>query len=468
MGVISLKKGSALILAVLLATLLVACGDATATQPPAATSAAAATTVAASATTATGATTAAAGTSNASTAWINTPGKVPDSLKTDVGIDTASKTIKIGGIVDLTGPASNGGKLAARGIGLYFKALNDRGGIDGYKVNYTDYDSQYSPQQGIQQYNKASSNTAMFSTILGTGVVGAIQPQLDQDKTLAVIQSYSSVFAKDPQMLISGQTYRVEVLNTIDYIVNKQGKKNPKIAIVYQDDGLGHDIVVGFDAAVKAYGVQDAGRFAYKASDKDFTAQATAIKNSGAEYVWLGGLYNQAVQIINTTYSLGFNTKYLFNGIAWDPSIFNTGAKDAIKDALVATFFPYWDQTEIPGVAQMMADFKKYNVEQADNNPTLPTTYFLGMLTHAILKKALESGDATRAGILKAMQSLKDVDTLGLTPPISFGPGINDKILTRSIKIATPDATSASKLKFLTDFYEGEAAKNYDFATAPN
>ena len=42
---------------------------------------------------------------------------------------------------------------------------------------------------------------------------------------------------------------------------------------------------------------------------------------------------------------------------------------------------------------------------------------------HQILEKACESGDMTRAGMLKAKQSLTDVDTGGLVVPLDFSVG---------------------------------------------
>jgi ABC-type branched-subunit amino acid transport system substrate-binding protein len=470
------KKSSGFVLVMLLATaMLAACGDATATPAPAATTAAAttaATTAAATtaaATSAAAATTAAAGTTAASgTPWVNTPGKVPDNLKTDVGVDATNKTIKMGAILDLTGPASNGGKLASRDFRTYYKGVNDRGGIDGFKVVYSDYDSQYSPQVAVQQYNKASSELAMITGILGTPVLSALQPQIDQDKMPTIALTFASKWSKDPNMLIGGGLpYRVELLNTVDYVVNKLGKKSPKIAFVYQDDSLGQDMAVAFDVAIKTYGVQDAGRIPYKASDKDFTAQATALKNSGAEFVWIAGLYNQVQQIISTTYSLGFSTTYMLPLIGWDPSMMNTGAKDAVKGALVPVSAPTWAETDKPIIAQLLADNKKFNPNEPENFG-YTNDYFAAMLTHIILKKALENGDATRAGILNALNSLQNVDVLGFLPPISLGANPNQRIVSRSLRMGTPDATSPSKIKIITDFFTGEAIKNYDFANAPD
>lgn len=469
-----LNQISVLVVALIVSISLAACGDNTATTAPAATTAAATTaaaTTAATATTAAAATTASGSATTAATAsgsvWLNPPGQVPANIKGGPGVDLANKTITVASITDMTGPASNGGQLAFRSLTTFFKGLNDRGGIDGFKIIYNNYDSQYSPQVATQAYNKAIDNTAMFSFILGTPIVGALQPQIDQDKVFSIAASYASKWVKDPNMLVGGTTYRVELLNLVDYLVNKMGKKNPKMAFVYQDDALGADIAAAYDVAIKTYGVQDMGRFGYKATDKDFTGQATALKNSGADYVFVGGLYNQAQQVISTASSLGYNPTYLMNVIAWDASIFNTGAKDAIKGALIPYNAPSWTSTNVPMITQMNEDIKKYLPNEPESSG-FTTDYFDGIITQAVLKKAIESGDLSREGILKAANSLQNVDVLGYIPPMTIGTDPNQRLISRAIKIGTPDASAPSKLKLLTDeFYMGEAAKNYDFATAP-
>lgn len=475
-----LPQVSVLIVALLVSTMLAACGDATATPgtsttAPAATTAAATTaapattaaTTAAAATTAVAATTAAA-TAASGSVWLNTPGQVPANIKGGPGVDLANKTITVSSIIDMTGPAANGGQLAFRALSTFYKGLNDRGGINGFKIVYNNYDSQYSPQVANQVYNKAIDNTALYAFVMGTPVVAALQPQIDQDKIFSIATSYASKWVKDPNMLVGSTTYRVELLNLVDYLVNKMGKKNPKMAFVFQDDALGADMAVAYDVAIKTYGVQDAGRFGYKASDKDFTGQATALKNSGAEFVFVAGLYNQAQQVISTASSLGFNPTYLMPVIAWDASIFNTGAKDAVKGALVPYNAPSWGSTDIPMISQMLGDIKKYLPNEPESSG-FTTDYFNGLITQAILKKAIENGDLSREGISKAANSLQNVDVLGYVPPMTLGADPNQRLITRAIKIGTPDANAPGKIKLLTpEFYIGEAAKNYDFATAPN
>src|SRR2546421_3356695 len=57
------------------------------------------------------------------------------SLKTGPGVDVANKTITLGILSPYSGPvAAPVGDPLARGVEVYFKHVNDNGGVDGCKV----------------------------------------------------------------------------------------------------------------------------------------------------------------------------------------------------------------------------------------------------------------------------------------------------------------------------------------------
>src|SRR5215470_13448102 len=61
--------------------------------------------------------------------------------------------IKVGGIFPFSGPASSIG-LVGRGVLAYVQSINDRGGINGRKINYIAYDDAYSPPKAVEHARK--------------------------------------------------------------------------------------------------------------------------------------------------------------------------------------------------------------------------------------------------------------------------------------------------------------------------
>src|SRR6059058_5498160 len=77
--------------------------------------------------------------------------------------------IKIGGVFPFSGPASSIG-LVGKGLMAYIQSLNDRGGINGRKINYIAYDDAYSPPKAVEHVRKLveSDEVAFMFGQLGT------------------------------------------------------------------------------------------------------------------------------------------------------------------------------------------------------------------------------------------------------------------------------------------------------------
>src|SRR5438270_10304761 len=61
--------------------------------------------------------------------------------------------IKIGGVFPFSGPASAIG-LVGRGLLAYVQFINDRGGINGRKIDYIALDDAYSPPKAVEHVRK--------------------------------------------------------------------------------------------------------------------------------------------------------------------------------------------------------------------------------------------------------------------------------------------------------------------------
>jgi len=71
--------------------------------------------------------------------------------KYDPGAD--DKEIKIGNIMPYSGPASSYGTIG-KTAAAYFKMINEKGGINGRKINFISLDDGYSPPKTVEQARK--------------------------------------------------------------------------------------------------------------------------------------------------------------------------------------------------------------------------------------------------------------------------------------------------------------------------
>ncbi|MGN1287728.1 MAG: ABC transporter substrate-binding protein, partial [Bradyrhizobium sp.] len=91
--------------------------------------------------------------------------------------------IKVGNIIPYSGPASAYGVIG-KTEEAYFKMINDRGGINGRKVNFVSYDDAYSPPKAVEQVRKLveSDEVLLVFNPLGTPSNTAIQKYMNSKK----------------------------------------------------------------------------------------------------------------------------------------------------------------------------------------------------------------------------------------------------------------------------------------------
>jgi ABC-type branched-subunit amino acid transport system substrate-binding protein len=353
----------------------------------------------------------------------------------------ATKTITIGDIGALTGPAAPLGAEVAAGHEAYFKALNARGGIDGWKVKLVTKDSGYQPQQHVQMYDELQGSVAILNSF-GSPTTKAIQPQVHQQKLVTFPASFDSVWGADSVMAPVGAPYSVDIANALDYYT-KSGAKKAKIGIIYQNDEYGADGLRGFKAAKDALGFTNAGAQTFNVGDTSFTAQVQKLKAAGADAVVVTALPSATGPIVGTAATLGFHPQWILQGPAFLEQLItkdgNVGSPPtpvaaALKGALVTSFAAPWGDKQAPGMEQLLADHEKYS-RKLPPSIYFTLAYAQGQVQTAILRKAIQSGDLTRAGILKAKESLGTVDLGGIAPNVSYssqpGPPTRKSLIAR-------------------------------------
>ena len=93
-------------------------------------------------------------------------------------------TIRVGMIVDLTGPVAFLGQEISAGAKLYFDHVNAQGGVHGRKLELFVEDDGYQPARTVAAYRKLVDLDEVFCFVgnLGTPTTHAIMPMLEREK----------------------------------------------------------------------------------------------------------------------------------------------------------------------------------------------------------------------------------------------------------------------------------------------
>lgn len=392
------------------------------------------------------------------------------AVKTGPGIDTSAKTITLGDITALSGPAAVIGKPLDAGYKAFFDNLNAHGGIDGWKVHFNTLDDAYTPQTHVQDYNQMVNSVAFIGTSFGSPTTSAIESQATSANVMLATVAQDSSFVTHAINLVIGTPYAVDVANAFHYLIKTKGVTNPKVGIFYQNDAYGGDGLKGYEAAKAADGFQDVVRTTYNVTDTSFTAQATQLKNSGAQYVLVTAIPTAAGTLIGTAAALGYHPTWILQGPAWSEFLMTSDGTSAgkptpVEQALVGSwvlgFEAGWGDTSVPGMSQFLSVQKQYSPTQ------IPDGYYMygycqAQVQAAILKKAIENHDLSRTGILDAKQHLGKFSWGGLIPDADYTP--SNGPADRQTDIAQVDLTSPGFLKIVSNgFIESPAAKSMSF-----
>jgi branched-chain amino acid transport system substrate-binding protein len=214
-----------------------------------------------------------------------TSGAALAQKKYDTG---ASDTeIKIGNIMPYSGPASAYG-LIGKTEEAYFKMINDKGGINGRKINFVSYDDAYSPPKAVEQVRKLVESDEVLAVFnpLGTPSNTAIQKYLNAKKIPQLFVATGATKWNDPKdfpWTMGWQpNYQSESQIYAKYIMKE--KPNAKIAILYQNDDYGKDYVKGLKDGLGAKASSMiVVESSYEVSEPTIDSHIVKMKSSGAD-----------------------------------------------------------------------------------------------------------------------------------------------------------------------------------------
>ena len=159
-----------------------------------------------------------------------------------------NREIRIGVTAPYTGPASAYGVIAKVMV-AYMDKVNAEGGINGRKVNMITYDDGYEPTKVMEVTRKLVEEDQVLFTMatVGTNTNAAIQPYLNSKKVPQLFVLSGAAAWDQPQEFPWTMgflpTYAAEAQIYAQYLLENHPRS--RIAVLYQDDGMGKEYLKG-------------------------------------------------------------------------------------------------------------------------------------------------------------------------------------------------------------------------------
>jgi branched-chain amino acid transport system substrate-binding protein len=318
-----------------------------------------------------------------------------------------------------TGPAALWGAVA-RGSGLYFKGINDEGGIHGRKIKYVLRDDGYQPAKTKAIGKEFVEQIGIFSVVgcVGVGPGMSVRDYYSENKVLMVSMGCSGVtnWIKPLQKYIFPiyPLYVDEAFALTRYF--HENMKLTKIAMFYQNDDYGKQGLEGVENYVKAKGLQMVATVSAEVTDRDLSSHALKLKNAGAQAVIMWAMPTHGALLLGECAKLGYKPQFGTSSTLSDGVAMMQISK-GLWEGMVHSNFGETPDSNHPLMVKYRAWHQKYEPKERWS-----TFYLAGILFGEPFVEGLRrvGKNLTPDNYAKAMETMKDWQGIGC--PITFTP----------------------------------------------
>ena len=330
-------------------------------------------------------------------------------------------TIKLGGSYPFSGPASAYGTIG-RAAKAHFDWVNSKGGVNGRKIQFVTLDDGYDPARAVSNARRLITQDKVFALFntLGTANNLAIWDYVNQQKVPQLYvatgaSEWGKDVAKHPYTIGWQPDYVTEATAYADYV--KKNKPNAKVAVLYQNDSFGKDLVGGFTKGIQGSNVKIVARESYEVTDPTVAPQVAKLARSGADTFLNVSTPKPGAQAIGAVAKLGWKPLHILNNVAASKTLVLKPVGFPAAQGIVS--MTYFKDPEDPQWANDPA-MKEYKTQLKNFGPRLnPDEPFnaYGWAAAATMVKALqEMGDEPDRE--KLMDAVRNMDTeIGLLLP---------------------------------------------------
>ena len=340
--------------------------------------------------------------------------------------------IRIGNTNPYSGNASAYGQNG-RAEAAYYRMINDQGGVNGRKITFISLDDGYSPPKTVELTRQLVERDQVLALAapLGTAPNIAIQKYLNQKKVPTLFVGSGNSRWDDPKHFpwsigfnpsyhTEGFLYAKHMLATV---------KDPKIAILRQNDDVGTDYLNGF---MEGLGKANEGLVAdvatYEVTDPTVDSQMLQLKRTGANVFINITTPKFGAQAIKKAAEIGWKpTQYLVNVAASVGAVMKPAGVENSQGIITADYKK--DATD-PSLADD-PEYKEWKLwldkYLPNSNPAESANvvgYAVGFMVVHVLRAC--GDDLTRENVMRQAASLHNLRVPMLVPGLMVNTGPDD------------------------------------------
>ena len=318
-------------------------------------------------------------------------------------------TIKIGGVLEMTGGSASFGISSKNGIDLALKKINEKGVLGGKKLSLVVADTKSEASEATNAMQKVISQDKVVavigpnqsSAVIAAGAINNGSKVVD----ITPMGTNPDVTVDPKTKKVKPYSFRTCFIDPFQGTVMASFASNDlkvKKAAIYIDNTS--DYAKGLAQFFKENFVKNGGQVvieeAYLQKDTDFKSTLTKIKAAQPDFIYIPGYYQEVGLIVKQAREMGI-TVPMAGGDGWDSAkLPEIAGKAALENTFFSSLYSPDDTSDLN--KEFVAEYKKaYNT-----NPDVFAA--LAYDSTLLVAKAIEdAGSADPAKIAEAMAKIK-------------------------------------------------------------
>lgn len=318
-------------------------------------------------------------------------------------------TIKVGGLLEMTGGSASFGISGKNGIDLALKKINEKGVLGGKKLSLVVADTKSEASEATNGMQKLISQDKVVavigpnqsSAVIAAGAINNGSKVVD----ITPMGTNPDVTVDPKTKQVKPYSFRTCFIDPFQGTVMASFASNElkvKKAAIYIDNTS--DYAKGLAQFFKENFVKNGGQVvieeAYLQKDTDFKSTLTKIKAAQPDFIYIPGYYQEVGLIVKQAREMGI-TVPMAGGDGWDSAkLPEIAGKAALENTFFSSLYSPDDTSDLN--KEFVAEYKKaYNT-----NPDVFAA--LAYDSTLLVAKAIEdAGSADPAKIAEAMAKIK-------------------------------------------------------------
>ena len=335
--------------------------------------------------------------------------------------------IKFGNIMPYSGPAS-ALSVTGKAFAAYFDSVNEKGGVNGRKLNMISLDDGFSPPKTVEATRRLveSDNVAFMFGTMGTAPSSATAKYLNGAKVPHIFLISSASKWNDPQnqpwlmALPWAPNYVEEAGIEVRFALAKN--PNAKFAILYQNDDAGKDYLNGVKKALGADADKKiAMASSFEVADPTVDSQILTLANTKADVFLIYSVTPRAcAQAIRKQHETGWRPmRFISSGCANKELVMVPAGLEAATGIMsVGALKPYSSDAKDPDIVAYR-EFMKARLPNIDPaNLAAGYGYMVAQALVVVLEQS--KNNLSRENIMAQAANLKDVSLPLLLPGVKL------------------------------------------------